>query len=330
MTDATRLASVGLGWWGNVLADAAVAAGAELVACFARTPEARAEFADKHGCAAAPSYEAILEDPSIDGVVLATPHTTHADAIVDAARAGKHVFVEKPLALTVGDAQRAIVAIEEAGTVLVVGHNRRRQPAMRRLKEMITGGDLGLVVAVETNQSTPNALGFAPGYWRADRAENPLGSMANLGVHMIDTMSYLLGPIDRVFAFSSVLIEWPPIDDTTTVVMEFESGPLGYLGTSFVVPRTTTVIVRGTDGSATSTEDGARFFVQARADAAETEVPIEQLDTVADELAEFTRCITDGATPETGGPEGLEVVAVMEAMTAAAESGTVQRVADFR
>ena len=330
MTDTVKLASIGLGWWGNMLADAAVAAGAEIAACFARYPEARDEFAAKHGCVAASSFEAVLADPAIDGVLIATPHTTHADYIVAAAAAGKHVFVEKPLALTVTDAKRAMMATEGAGTVLLVGHNRRRQPAMRRLKEMIAGGDLGHVVAIETNQSIPNALGFAPDYWRADRAENPLGGMANLGVHMIDTMNYLLGPIDRVSAFSNLLIEQPPIDDITVVIVEFESGVLGYLGTSFVVPRTTTVAVRGTDASAESTEDGARFFVQARADAAPTEKDVEQIDTVADELGEFVRCIGDGGTPETGGPEALEAVAVMDAMTASAESATVQRVADFR
>lgn len=330
MGDNVRLASIGLGWWGSVLAEGAVAAGAELAACYARSPEARDEFAAKHGCAAAPSFEAVLEDPTIDGIMLATPHTTHADYIVEAADAGKHVFVEKPLALTVADSKRAIAAMDEADRVLLVGHQRRRQPAMRRLKELISGGDLGLVVAFEANQSVPNAHRFAPGYWRADREESPLGGMTSLGVHQIDNMHYLIGPIDRVFAFTNVLIDDPPIDDTTAVVVEFETGALGYLGTSFVVPRTTSVAVRGTDASAMSTDDGARFFVQERADAVPTEEPIEQLDTVADELAEFVRCIQEGGTPETGGPGALEVIVVMEAMVAASESGTAQRVADFR
>jgi len=330
MADQVRLASIGLGWWGNVLADAAVAAGAEVAACYARNLEARHEFARKHGCVAAPSFEAVLADPAIDGILLATPHSTHADLIVAAAAAGKHVFVEKPLALTVVESKRAIAAMDEAGLVLQVGHNKRRHPAMRRLKEMVTGGELGQVISMETNQSVANALGFAPGYWRADRAESPLGGMTSLGVHMIDNMHYLLGPIGRVFAFTNVLMDQPPIDDVTAVVVEFESGTLGYLGTSFVVPRTTSVALRGTDAAAFSTEDGARFFVQARGDDAPTEEPVEQLDTVADELAEFARCIGGGGIPETGGPEALEVIAVMEAMMAASESGTAQAVGDFR
>jgi predicted dehydrogenase len=325
-----RLASIGLGWWGNVLADGAKASGAEIAACYARNDKARDEFAAKHGCASAPSFDAVLEDPAIDGIMLATPHTTHVDLIVQAAAAGKHVFVEKPLALTVAESKRAIAAMEEADRVLQVGHNKRRQPAMRRIKELIVRGDLGMVVSIETNQSVPNALGFAPGYWRARREESPLGGMTSLGVHMIDNMHYLLGPIERVFAFTNVLMQQPPIDDVTAVVVEFASGPLGYLGTSFVVPRATSLAVRGTEGAAMSTEDGSRFLVQSRADAAPSEEPIAQLDTIADELGEFARCITEGGIPETGGPEALDVIVVMEAMIAATESDTPQVVADFR
>lgn len=330
MTDNVRLASVGLGWWGKVLAEKAVAGGAEIAACYARTAEAREEFARSQGCEAASSYEAVLADPAIDGVILATPHSTHGDYIVAAAEAGKHVFVEKPFTLTVADGKRSMAAMAEAGRVLMVGHNRRRQPAIRRMKELVTNGELGLVVAIETNQSVPNAHKFAPGYWRADRTESPLGSMTSLGVHMIDTMHYLLGPIGRVFAFTKVLIEQPPIDDTTTVVFEFESGALGYLGTSFVVPRSATVVVRGTDRAALMAEDGARFFLQDRADPVPVEQSLEPLDTVADELGEFVNCIREGGTPETGGPEGLEVIAVLEAMVASSESGTAQDVEDFR
>lgn len=325
-----RLASIGLGWWGNVLAGGAKASGAEIAACYARNEEARDGFAAKHGCVPAPSLDAVFDDPAIDGIMLATPHTTHGDLIVQAAAAGKHVFVEKPLALTVAECKRTIAATGAANRVLQVGHNKRRQPSMRRIKQLIDNGDLGRVVSVETNQSVPNALGFAPDYWRAQREESPLGGMTSLGVHMVDNMHYLVGPIERVFAFTNVLMEQPPIDHVTAVVFEFETGPLGYLGTSFVVPRTTSLTVRGTDGAAMSIEDGSRFLVQARADSAPTEEPIAQLDTIADELGEFARCITEGGQPETGGPEALEVIVVMEAMIAATESDTPQVVAEFR
>jgi predicted dehydrogenase len=238
--------------------------------------------------------------------------------------------VEKPFTLSVADAKRAMAATDQAGVVLQVGHNRRRQPANRRLKALIDGGDLGSVVMVETHQNAPNALGFAAENWRSDRTESPLGSMTSLGVHMLDTMHYLLGPVDRVFTFSKPLFDEPPIDHVTTIVLEFASGQLGYLGTSFMVPPTVTVTVRGTGGTARNDEDGAKLYRQAPDERTMQVEPIEVIDTIADEIAEFAGAVRGGPGPETGGAEGLEVVAVMAAAAAAAESGRAESVADFR
>ena len=276
------------------------------------------------------SYQQVLEAPDVDGVLLATPHTTHVDQIVAAAAAGKHVFVEKPLALSVSSAKRAVSAADRAGIVLQVGHNKRRQPANQRLKELIETGQLGTVTMIETHQSIPKALGFEPGYWRANRTESPMGGMTSLGVHMIDTMTYLLGPIERVSAFSKTTLDSPPIDHATSIVFEFAAGPLGYLGSSFVVPRATSVAVRGTGGMAVNDDDGTRFYVQNPQDPMRSEQPIETIDTVADELGEFVRAIRGEGTPETGGAEGLEVVGVLEAAIASNESGCAEAVADFR
>jgi predicted dehydrogenase len=328
--DPVRLASVGLGWWGNVLAEGAVAAGAEIAGGFARSPQSRDEFVEAHGGVAFESYEEVLGAHNVDGILLATPHTTHADLIVAAATAGKHVYVEKPLTLTVRSAKRAVEAANDGGVVLQVGHNKRRQPANRRLKEMIDGGELGTVTMIETHQSVPKALDFAPDYWRANRTESPLGGMTSLGVHMIDTMTYLLGKIETVFVFSKGIIDEPQIDHATTIIFEFGAGPLGYLGTSFVVPRATTVTVRGTGGTAINDVDGARMFLQRPQDVAPDPQPIDSIDTIADQLDEFVRSIKGETTPETGGVEGQEVVAVLETAIASSESRRPEAVADFR
>jgi len=329
-TSRVRLASVGLGWWGSVLAKGAVAAGAEVVGGFSRRAESRGAFVESQGGRSFDTFEQVLESADVDGILLATPHTTHAGLIVAAAQAGKHVFVEKPLTLDVATAKQAVAAAQDAGVVLQVGHNKRRQPANRRLKDLIDTGGLGTVTMIETHQCTPNALGFEPDYWRADRTESPLGGMTSLGVHMIDTMTYLLGGIETVFALSEGILEKPPIDHATTILVEFFSGPLGYLGTSFVVPRVTTVTVRGTGGTAINDADGNRFYRQGTQDEAPTEQPVDVIDTIADELGEFVRAVNGETQPETGGPEGLEVVAVLEAAIASAESGRPQAVADFR
>ena len=138
MTNPVGLASIGLGWWGNVLADAAASGGkAEVVACYARTAETREEFASKHGCKPAGSLEEIWQDPSVEGVLLATPHAVRQELIAQAAAAGKHIFVEKPLALTGAEARASARAAEAGGVLLQVGHNKRRQTGNRRLHEML-------------------------------------------------------------------------------------------------------------------------------------------------------------------------------------------------
>ncbi|MGI9604677.1 MAG: Gfo/Idh/MocA family protein [Acidimicrobiales bacterium] len=330
--DKVGLASVGLGWWGGVLAKGVAATDrGEVVACFARTPESRDSFAEANDCRAMASYDDVLAADDVQGVLLATSHSSHAELIVAAAEAGKHVFVEKPFTLTVAEGKRAIEACEKAGVILQVGHNRRRQAANRRLKALIDGGDLGDVIMVETQQSMPNALKFGDQIWRNDREQSPLGGMTSLGVHMIDTMHYLLGPMRRVFAFSNRMLEAPLIDHATSVVIEFESGQQGYLGTAFVVPPTVNVVVRGTGGTAWNEEDGTKMYRQLPDTGITREAEaIEPNDTIADQLAAFARSISSGDAPETGGAEGLEVVAAMQAMVASVESGCAESVADHR
>jgi predicted dehydrogenase len=93
-----RVASIGLGWWGKELARAARTAGIELATCFARTPEKRAEFAAEFGCPQASTLDEVLEDDSVDGLLIATSHASHRGLVERAAESGKHIFIEKPLA----------------------------------------------------------------------------------------------------------------------------------------------------------------------------------------------------------------------------------------
>ena len=321
MAESVRVAIVGVGWWGGVLATAArTTEGAELTSCFARSEAARASFAEEHGCRAADSWDRLLSDPDVDAVLLATPHSTHADLVVDAASAGKHVFVEKPLTLTVAEGRRAVDAARSAGVVLEVGHNRRRQPGMRRLKELVDSGDLGIVHHVEGNLSNPKGLNPRAG-WRGESAESPGGGMTGLGVHVADNLVYLVGRATRLAAFSKQIARVSRLDDVTTIMLEFESGPLGFIGTSMVVPDVARTAVLGTNAAAWNEIDGNRFFRQAVGDADRTEEPIDNIDTVLDELEEFVRCIRDGAEPETGGPEALEVVAMLEATMESVTTG---------
>jgi UDP-N-acetyl-2-amino-2-deoxyglucuronate dehydrogenase len=311
--DPVALGSIGLGWWGGELAEAVERSGrARIVTCFSRTEEARLVFAERHGCRAAGSLDEVLADDEVEGLLIATPHSTHEDMVVAAAEAGKHVLIEKPLTLTVAAGRRAIEAAGRAGIVLQVGHHRRRLAATRALKQIVDAGELGMVHLLEANLSLPGALDPKPG-WRNDPRERPLGGMTALGVHMADNLCYLVGPVARVSAFSRPLLARGSLDDVTTCILEFESGALGYLGTSLVVPKIGTLAVYGTGGAAWSEEDGARLFRQDMGETSRREQPLDAVDGLAEQLAEFATCIRTGARPEVGGEEALQIVAILEA-----------------
>jgi predicted dehydrogenase len=197
-------AIVGLGWWGKTLVESGETSDAiHFVAGATRTvsPEAEAFVKDKR-LRLAPSYEALLADPAIDAVVLATPHSMHASQVIAAAAAKKHVFCEKPFTLTKREAEDAVAAVRKAGVTLGLGYNRRFHPEMTKLRERIRSGELGTVLHVEATMTFPNALFLKPSHWRAQRDETPCGGLTPMGVHAVDGMIDLCGAIDHVYCQS--------------------------------------------------------------------------------------------------------------------------------
>lgn len=329
--DTVRLGIVGLGWFGGVLAESARSSGvAEVVACYARSDDTRAAFSEKHGCRAVADLDEMLADPEVDGVLVATPHSTHADIAVRTAEAGKHVFVEKPLTLTVADTKRVAEAAGGAGVVVQVGHNRRRQLANRRIKAMIDAGELGAVLQLEGMHTSPG--GHKPDLpaWRKDPAECPFGGMTALGVHTVDTFHYFVGPAKKVASFSTRIHGFNDLDEATTVLVEYESGPIASINTTYFAPPVVALSVFGSEAAAWNEEDGKRLFTQARSDPARSEQEVETIDTLVDEIAEFARCIRAGGQPETGVAEAIEVAAVLEAIGRSVESGCSVDLADLR
>jgi len=235
-----RAAIIGLGTWGQNLVRSVhgLSSSIEFVAAATRTPDKSREFAQAHGLRVLADYDAVLADPQIDAVVLATPHSMHTDQIVAAARARKSVFSEKPLGLDAASAQRAAQACADQGVTLGVGYNWRFQPALRKLRELIADGSLGRVLHLEGNFCGPSAYRFPRGHWRHDPNEGPAGGMTGRGVHVIDAMLYLAGHIEQVTAQSVRLAQDFGMDDTTSMLLRFASGATGYLGTVIATPET--------------------------------------------------------------------------------------------
>jgi predicted dehydrogenase len=323
-TRPVRVAAIGVGGWAKVLADAAAkGTGLTYVACTSRSPENRGAFAKAYGCRDLPSVDAVLADPEVEAVIITTPHAAHADQIVAAGKRGKHVFVEKPFTLTLADARRATDTCRQAGVVLAVGHQRRRQAGSRALKRLIDDGTMGRVVQIEGNFSADIGFTFKPGAWRLVRAETPGGAMTNLGIHHVDSYQYLLGPIARVTAFCRrVALTGAEIDDTTSILFEFASGALGYLGTSWVhANRGSTMTLHGTEAQAWLEADGAKLLLTRRGQRERTDVPVTPVDAIVEELTEFARCVREGKKPETNGEVGVANIAVLEAIVQASDSG---------
>jgi predicted dehydrogenase len=235
-----RAAIIGLGTWGQNLVRSVQGQSPDIqfTAAATRTPDKARDFAQTHGLRMLPAYEDVLRDPAIDAVVLATPHSLHTEQIVAAARAGKHVFSEKPLGLDPQSAERAAQACAEHGVTLGVGYNWRHQPALRMIRQLIDDGTLGRVLHLEGNFCGPSAYRFPRGHWRHDRDEAPAGGMTGRGVHVIDAMLYLAGAIEQVTAQSVRLAQDFGVDDTTSMLLRFASGATGYLGTVIATPET--------------------------------------------------------------------------------------------
>jgi predicted dehydrogenase len=241
---------VGIGRWGQTLVRAVANKSDQIrfLRGVTRTPGKAAEFGAEFGIPIDDSYQALLADPDIDAVVLATPHSQHLEQIVQAAEAGKHVFVEKPLALDGLSAARACRAAEKAGVVLALGHNRRCLPAYRRLRKVIAKGGLGDVLHMEGNFSGPSAYRQSREGWRADRSESPAGGMTGMGIHITDLMISLLGPVREVTAFSSRQVLSYGMDDTTVLIMRFADQKSASLSTLTATPDDWRLQVYGSQG----------------------------------------------------------------------------------
>src|SRR2546426_1144752 len=241
-------AIVGLGRWGQRLVESVSTPPSSAVRfthAVVRTPAKAADFCKRHRLTVT-SFETVLRE--LDAVVLATPHSQHADQVVRAARAGKHVFVEKPFTLDVESALGAAGACQQAGVVLGLGHNRRFLPAVARMREIIESGALGELLHAEGAFSGNFGLGYQPGIWRATREESPAGGMTAMGIHIIDAFVHLVGRVASVRCESQRKVLSVDLDDTTSVLLRFENGATGYLSTLTATGRIVRLQIFGTRG----------------------------------------------------------------------------------
>jgi predicted dehydrogenase len=337
-----KAAIVGLGWWGKTLVEAAEGSDAiRFVAGTTRTmsPEVEA-FAKQKGFKLAPNYEALLANRDVDAVVLCTPHSQHGAQVAAAAAAGKHVFCEKPFTLTKTEAVDAVAAVKQAGVTLALGYNRRIHPEMIKLRDMVRSGELGTILHIEATMTFPNVLFINPGHWRADPHETPLGGLMPMGVHAVDGMIDLCGPIDHVFAQSVKRAAPIDADDTTSILFRMKEGMTGYLGTMTTTGPGFSFQVFGSKGwlrlegvthvaGASSEERRTRLFGTCKFQPIKGEAKVWQaatMDISRAALEAFAKAAEGGPAYPIPYDQAIHGVAVTEAIIRSASSGAVERV----
>ena len=337
-----KAAIVGMGWWGRTLVESVQDSDKiRFVAGATRTvtPEIEA-FAKQHGLRLVPDYESLLKDKDVDAVVLCTPNSQHPAQVIAAAKAGKHVFCEKPFTLTKKDAEEAVAAVRKAGITLALGYNRRFHPEMTKLRNQIRSGELGTILHVEATMTFPNALYLTPEHWRADRSETPAGGLAPMGVHAVDGMIDLCGEIDQVFAQSFRRAVQVDSDDTTSILFRMKDGMSGYLGTMTATGPGFSFQVFGSKGwvrlegithvaGASSEERRTRLFGNCRFQPVKGALQTWQAETI--DLPRVTlEAFADAAEGRAPYPitleESIHGSAVTEAIIRSAKSGAVERV----
>jgi predicted dehydrogenase len=231
-------AIVGLGWWGRELARS-VQGRSDLIRIrrgVTLEPELAKEFAAKMNFALGTSYQDVLDDPAIDAVILATPHTRHREQVEVAAAHGKHVFCEKPFALSLEDAQAAIAACRRANVGLGVGQNRRMWPSVVAIKDLIASGQFGTVMFAEGNYSHDLLAATPLDNWRSAPKESRAGGMTGMGIHLLDALSFLIGPLEKVSALSTRRVLPLAAGDTTQALLGFCNGATATISTTLNTP----------------------------------------------------------------------------------------------
>ena len=321
-SEPVRVASIGLGWWSDVLADAAKRSKkVKIVACFTRSEDKRRAFAEKYGCRAASKYEDILAADDVDAIINTTPNQTHLETVRAAAQAGKHTFLDKPIATTIADGRAIIQACKDAGTVLAVGYQRRRENHFRWIRDKITAGDFGNVVQAEANISRDREGKFDLGSWRFTAAGMPGGVMLQIGVHYTDVLEMLLGPVKSVSGMTAQLALPGENPDVAGLLMQHESGAISTLNAGYASASEYYLMnIYGREMTAYySLHEGLKVLKRRTTEA--VPVPMQKNDTLVEELDEFADAVRGKGEPEVGGEKALRSLAVIRAGVKSAREG---------
>jgi predicted dehydrogenase len=319
-----------MGWWSDVLADAIKRTDTiKIVSCYTRSPDKRAAFAKKYGCAQAESYEAVLADPAIEAIINTTPNDAHLPTTQQAAEAGKHVFLDKPIANSVTQGRAITEICRKAGIVLGMGYQRRRESHFRWIRQQIDAGVFGKLVNAEANISRDRLGQIDLSSWRYQAAGMPGGVMLQIGIHYTDVLTYLMGPVKAVRGQFAQLVLPGDNPDVASLILEHDSGALSTLNASYASASEYYLMnIYGKEATAFyDLHSGLRLLKRGESKAAA--VPTTKNDTFVEELEEFAAAIRGTGKPEVGGDYATVSLAVVRAGILSAREGRRVEVAEI-
>jgi len=327
-----NVAVVGLGWWGRILVDLLAGSTRLRVVRVADVAPQGESFAAERGLPFSSSFESVLRDGKVEGVVLCTPHSQHTEQIVAAARAGKHVFCEKPLSMTRADVLRAIAAVEQAGVALAVGHEKRFEPPVQEIMRLLHAGALGTPLQVEANFSQDKFLSLAPDNWRLSGREAPAGPMTATGIHLLDLAIGVFGEAETVHASVRQLGSQLTNGDTLAALVTFRRGGHALISAMLATPFAGRFAVYGSKGWAEVRDkthpeapEGWTLTTCLRGERA-VSVEIAPAPAVLRNLEAFADAATGAAPYPVPREQMVANVSALEAIFRSAASGAIEPV----
>jgi predicted dehydrogenase len=341
-----KVGIVGLGRWAKVLTRAVAKSDRlAIVAGYSRSEEKRSAFAQEFGVRATPDMQSLLADPEIRGVIITVPNEQHLPVATEIAKAGKHVYTEKPIAATLEDGIEIAALERQYGVTVTVGHSARLMGSIRAIRSAIDAGELGRVAFMEANFSNERALELTPNTWRWYKAKAPGGPLSQLAIHQFDILHYLGGEIAEAGSMASKLSPvGAEVDDQSMTLLRFADGKVGYVGSSWTAPGVFSVRVFGSKGLMHSETDfsswdtpsklhlSSSLYIQRGKDGygKREDLKVPESDMFRAELELFAESCSSGKANELTAYNGNVAVAVVNAALRSIEQeGRYVRIEDM-
>lgn len=331
--DKLKVGQIGVGGFGGYRRRSLRETGLfDLIAVADRNPQILTVAVREDGAKPCGSFDELLAVPGLEAVVISTGATSHADLAISAMRAGKHVFVEKPLCCDVAEIDRLRLAQRETGRVIGVGHNDvADDPGYLLARQYLDEGRLGTPACYEENSSHSGGLEIRPGDWRGEAAKNPGGMLFQCGVHAFHRLVALFGPVTELMAMMRYDVHTTETADVASVLIRHESGMVGTLNCYHVTAYCHELRLFGTMGSLyISSTPAWAFFQERKSNEIETRVPVEfpspAQSSGMQNLANWFNAIRKGGEPNPGLQDGIDAVLPVFAAEISAQTGRLVQV----